>query len=128
MLRKLVVAVLALERDRPIDEKDGCGPAGAAEIPLEILVGLDVEADVEGRWHEEEVLGVVAERAEDVVGLEELGLDELLEGLLGEPVACPVPLTVRGTQALVSFAPLAFKLFYAARQNAVLRRSSFPPP
>merc|ERR1719174_3338015 len=34
---------------------------------------------------------------------------------------CPVPLTVRGTQALVSFAPLAFKLFYAARQNAVLR-------
>ena len=82
MLRKLVVAVLALERDRPIDEKDGCGPAGAAERPLEILVGLDVEADVEGRGHEEEVLGVVAERAEDVVGLEELGLDELLEGLL----------------------------------------------
>ena len=41
---------------------------------------------------------------------------------------CPVPLTVRGTQALVSFAPLAFKLFCAARQNAVLRRSSFPPP
>ena len=31
-------------------------------------------------------------------------------------------LTVRGTQALVSFAPLAFKLFFAARQNAVLRR------
>ena len=26
----------------------------------------------------------------------------------------------------MSFAPLAFKLFYAARQNAVLRRSSFP--
>ena len=44
------------------------------------------------------------------------------------PVAvCPVPLTVRGTQALVSFAPLAFKLFCAARQNAVLRRSHFPP-
>ena len=42
--------------------------------------------------------------------------------------ACPVPLTVRGTQALVSFVPLAFKLFYAARQNAVLRRSSFPSP
>ena len=41
---------------------------------------------------------------------------------------CPVPLTVRGTQALVSFVPLAFKLFYAARQNAVLRRSSFPSP
>ena len=41
---------------------------------------------------------------------------------------CPVPLTVRGTQALVSFAPLAFKLFCAARQNAVLRRSPFPPP
>ena len=41
---------------------------------------------------------------------------------------CPIPLTVRGTQALVSFAPLAFKLFYAARQNAVLRRSSFPSP
>ena len=36
-------------------------------------------------------------------------------------------LTVRGTQTLVSFAPLAFKLFCAARQNAVLRRSSFPP-
>ena len=30
---------------------------------------------------------------------------------------CPVPLTVRGTQALVSFAPLAFKLFFAARQK-----------
>ena len=30
-------------------------------------------------------------------------------------------LTVRVTQALVSFAPLAFKLFYAARHNAVLR-------
>ena len=43
-------------------------------------------------------------------------------------LGCPVPLTVRGTQALVSFAPLAFKLFYAARQNAVLRRSSFPSP
>ena len=41
---------------------------------------------------------------------------------------CPVPLTVRGTQALVSFAPLAFKLFCAARQNAVLRRSPFPSP
>ena len=41
-------------------------------------------------------------------------------------VKCPVPLTVRGTQALVSFAPLAFKLFFAARQNAVLRRSHFP--
>ena len=37
-------------------------------------------------------------------------------------------LTVRGTQALVSFAPLAFELFYAARHNAVLRRSPFPPP
>ena len=36
-------------------------------------------------------------------------------------------ITVRVTQALVSFAPLAFKLFYAARQNAVLRRSSFRP-
>jgi hypothetical protein len=41
--------------------------------------------------------------------------------------ACPVPLTVRGTQAIVSFAPLAFKLFFAARHNAVLRRSSFRP-
>ena len=41
---------------------------------------------------------------------------------------CPVPLTVRGTQALVSFAPLAFKLFYAARHNAVLRRSPFSAP
>ncbi len=42
--------------------------------------------------------------------------------------ACPgpVPLTVRGTQALVSFAPLALELLCAARQNAVLRRSSFP--
>ena len=45
-----------------------------------------------------------------------------------QELACPVPLTVRGTQALVSFAPLAFKLFYAARQNAVLRRSPFPSP
>ena len=39
-----------------------------------------------------------------------------------------VALTVRVTQALVSFAPLAFKLFCAARQNAVLRRSPFPSP
>ena len=31
--------------------------------------------------------------------------------------SCPVPLTVRGTQTLVSFAPLAFKLFYAARHG-----------
>ena len=46
----------------------------------------------------------------------------------GFKLECPVPLTVRGTQALVSFAPLAFKLFYAARQNAVLRRSPFPSP
>ncbi len=46
----------------------------------------------------------------------------------GTTIQCPVPLTVRGTQALVSFAPLAFKLFFAARQNAVLRRSPFPPP
>ena len=38
-----------------------------------------------------------------------------------EEASCPVPLTVRGTQTLVSFAPLAFKLFYAARQNAVLQ-------
>ena len=37
-------------------------------------------------------------------------------------VDCPVPLTVRGTQALVSFAPLAFKLFCAARGD-----SPFPP-
>ena len=38
--------------------------------------------------------------------------------------------TVNGrvTQALVSFAPLAFKLFYAARHNAVLRRSPFFRP
>ena len=35
-------------------------------------------------------------------------------------------LTVRGTQALVSFAPLAFKLFCAARQNAVLRHCPVP--
>ena len=41
---------------------------------------------------------------------------------------CPVPLTLRGTQALVSFAPLAFELFYAARHNAVLRRSPFSDP
>ena len=37
----------------------------------------------------------------------------------------PRAVDVRGTQALVSFAPLAFKLFCAARQNAVLRRPSF---
>ena len=36
---------------------------------------------------------------------------------------CPVPLTVRGTQVLVYFAPLAPSVFCAARQNAVLRRS-----
>ena len=40
---------------------------------------------------------------------------------------CPVPVTGRGTQTLVSFAPLAFKLFCAACQNAVLHRSPFPP-
>ena len=50
------------------------------------------------------------------IGVREIGLTEF---------ECPVPLTVRGTQALVSFAPLAFKLFCAARQNAVLRRSPF---
>ena len=44
----------------------------------------------------------------------------------GEPLNA-ANVTVRGTQT-VSFAPLAFKLFYAARQNAVLRRSPFPPP
>jgi len=38
---------------------------------------------------------------------------------------CPVPLTVRGTQVLVGFAPLAPSVFCAARQNAVLRRSYF---
>ena len=54
------------------------------------------------------------------------GRIDLMELLLS--YGCPVPLTVRGTQTLVSFAPLAFKLFYAARQNAVLRRSPFPPP
>ena len=41
--------------------------------------------------------------------------------------ACPVPLTVRGTQALVGFAPLAPSVFCAARQNAVLRRSPLRP-
>ena len=64
-------------------------------------------------------------------------LQEVIEDAAGEESRgrfgkiihfCPVPLTVRGTQALVSFAPLAFKLFYAARQNAVLRRSPFPSP
>ena len=57
--------------------------------------------------------------------------DAAAERIIAEAVLkwpCPVPLTVRGTQTLVSFAPLAFKLFYAARQNAVLRRSSFPSP
>jgi len=43
---------------------------------------------------------------------------------------CPVPLTVRGTQALVSFAPLAFRLVCAARhgQNAVRESELFPSP
>jgi len=40
---------------------------------------------------------------------------------------CPVPLTVRGTQVLVGFAPLAPSVFCAARQNAVLRRSPLRP-
>ena len=40
---------------------------------------------------------------------------------------CPVPLTVRGTQVLVGFAPLAPSVFCAARQNAVLRRSLLRP-
>ena len=39
---------------------------------------------------------------------------------------CPVPLTVRGTQALVSFAPLAFKLFCAAREAAPARPRGSP--
>ena len=40
---------------------------------------------------------------------------------------CPVPLTVRGTQVLVGFAPLAPSVFCAARQDAVLRRSLLRP-
>ena len=41
------------------------------------------------------------------------GYVQLLEARLGAygSLPCPVPLTVRGTQTLVSFAPLAFKLF-----------------
>jgi len=42
-------------------------------------------------------------------------------------IVCPVPLTVRGTQVLVGFAPLAPSVFCAARQNAVLRRSPLRP-
>ena len=61
----------------------------------------------------------------DIVGLGEKEWKTIAERL--GTGRCPVPLTVRGTQALVSFAPLAFKLFCAARQNAVLRRSPFPP-
>ena len=48
-----------------------------------------------------------------------------MESMFGDARSFNQPLnklTVRGTQTLVSFAPLAFKLFYAARQNAVLRR------
>ena len=56
----------------------------------------------------------------------------LLQQIHNEVVALPLygvrVLTVRGTQTLVSFTPLAFKLFCAARQNAVLRRSPFPSP
>ena len=44
-----------------------------------------------------------------------------------EEILCPVPLTVRGTQVLVGFAPLAPSVFCAARQNAVLRRSLLRP-
>ena len=61
------------------------------------------------------------------------GLLGRLGGLLGRGLGqfdrvcgraeCPVPLTVRGTQVLVGFAPLAPSVFCAARQNAVLRRS-----
>ena len=55
----------------------------------------------------------------------------LLQQIHNEVVALPLygvrVLTVRGTQTLVSFTPLAFKLFCAARQNAVLRRSPLPP-
>ena len=66
-------------------------------------------------------IAAAARQAKRGVGV--FGVALALSGVL-----CPVPLTVRGTQALVSFAPLAFKLFYAARHNAVLRRSPFPPP
>ena len=53
--------------------------------------------------------------------------DALSVGEAELSMKCPVPLTVRGTQALVGFAPLAPSVFCAARQNAVLRRSLLRP-
>ena len=61
-------------------------PGDAAERIFEILPGLEVEALVEGGGHEKKILEVVADRAEDVVGLEKPMLDEVLDGVLGEAV------------------------------------------
>ena len=38
---------------------------------------------------------------------------------------CPVPLTVRGTQVLVGFAPLAPSVFCAARRGGGLPKEAF---
>ena len=74
------------------------------------------------------LVGATASFLDKFASREEFTVGELRKIRHEREYLCPVPLTVRGTQALVSFAPLAFKLFYAARQNAVLRRSPFPSP
>ena len=47
---------------------------------------------------------------------------ETRRGRIGFAFGCPVPLTVRGTQVLVGFAPLAPSVFCAARQKCPILR------
>ena len=86
MLRKLVAAILPLHRLHSRDEVADGLPGARAELLLEALAALLGEANVVGGGHEKKILGVVADRGEDVVGLEEAGVDELPDGLAGQPV------------------------------------------
>ena len=81
MLRKLVAAILPLHRLHSRDEVADGLPGARAELLLEALAALLGEANVVGGGHEKKILGVVADRGEDVVGLEEAGVDELPDGL-----------------------------------------------
>ena len=90
MLRKLVAAELPLHRDHSRDEVADGLPGARAELLLEALAALPGEANVVGGGHEKKILGVVADRGEDVVGLEEAGVDELPDGLAGQPVVVRV--------------------------------------
>ena len=104
MLRKLVAAVLPLHRDHSRDEVADGLPGARAELLLEALAALPGEANVVGGGHEKKILGVVADRGVDVVGLEELGLDELPDGLDGsaggDSLALPLALDLLPIDAL----------------------------